>query len=102
MVPTIPDGHGPAPVIPAADLEPTAEQMAEERAHFASCANFDAARAELAITTVHIEALAAALAAGHTFVAAMRVQAMLASRRAYVERLAELDAAHAARTAGTR
>lgn len=86
-------------LIPAVDLEPTPEQMAQERARFAHCADYVEARGELAPSTVHIEDLAAALASGRTLTVATMVRAMLAARRAYVERRAELDAAAAPRLA---
>lgn len=86
-------------LIPAADLEPTTEQTTRARRDFAACADYDSAHVELSITTVHVEALAVALAAGDVGVVAARVREMLAVRRAYVERRAELDAALNARRA---
>ncbi|MCK9929297.1 hypothetical protein MXD62_19295 [Frankia sp. Mgl5] len=86
-------------LVPAADLEPTAEQIARARRDFAACADYTAAAAELSISTVHVEALAVALAAGDMRVVTARVREMLAVRRAYVERRAELDAALNARRA---
>ncbi|SQD96266.1 hypothetical protein FMEAI12_3560011 [Parafrankia sp. Ea1.12] len=83
------------PLIPAADLEPTAEQTARARRDFAACADYTETHAELSISTVHVEALAVALAAGDMRVVTARVREMLAVRRAYVERRTELAAAAA-------
>ncbi|MCK9929401.1 hypothetical protein MXD62_19830, partial [Frankia sp. Mgl5] len=72
---------------------------ARARRDFAACADYTAAAAELSISTVHVEVLAVALAAGDMRVVTARVREMLAMRRAYVERRAELDAALNARRA---
>ncbi|OAA23583.1 hypothetical protein UG55_103517 [Frankia sp. EI5c] len=83
------------PIVPAADLVPTDEQMAEARARFAACDTYAAARGELSVATAHIEGLAEALVSGWTGAVAARVRTMLAIRQAHEERRAELAAGYA-------
>lgn len=82
-----------AALIPAADLEPTAAELAEARGQMARCCNaisvLSKAYAVLALT----DGLAEDLAAGRVGTATYQLRRMRAVDRAARERLAELDAA---------
>ncbi|WP_157734391.1 hypothetical protein [Frankia sp. AvcI1] len=78
------------PMIPAADLELTEQDIAYARAAFADCSDLWALRMELSVSTVRVHALTAALTSGDMQAAAAAIRAMRAARRVFEELAAAL------------